>query len=93
MLQLYNRQRSDTFIFMTRPPEKSGVDVIASIALQKISDHVRRVCVVIVCGLLFRQQYSQQCGRLQRAPVTTLEIHVVSNRDRIGHQAFDLRFD
>ncbi|THH29680.1 hypothetical protein EUX98_g4493 [Antrodiella citrinella] len=75
-LQLYNRQRSDTFIFMTRPPERSGQDIITSIALQKISDHVRR-----------------QCGRLQRAPVITIEIHVVSNRDRVGHQAFDLRFD
>ncbi|KAH8088982.1 RNA dependent RNA polymerase-domain-containing protein [Cristinia sonorae] len=75
-LQLYNKQRGDTFIFMTRPPEKSGADIIASIALQKISDHVRR-----------------QCGRLQRTPVVTLEIHVVSNRDRIGQQAFDLRFE
>ena len=79
---------------MTRPPEKSGVDIIASIALQKISDHVRRV------GTPFRPFTrsrltcdQQQCGRLQRAPVTTLEIHVVSNRDRIGHQAFDLRFE
>ncbi len=35
----------------------------------------------------------QQCGRVRRAPVVRLEIHVVSNRDRVGHQAFDLRFD
>ncbi|TCD62010.1 hypothetical protein EIP91_007628 [Steccherinum ochraceum] len=78
-LQLYNKQRSDTVIFMTRPPQRSDsceADIITSVALQKISGHVR-----------------QQCGRVQRTPVVTLEIHVVSNRDRIGHQAFDLRFE
>lgn len=42
-LQLYIGQRADTFIFMTRPPEQSGVDIITSIALQKISGHVRQV--------------------------------------------------
>ncbi|KAG8722964.1 hypothetical protein FRC09_005366, partial [Ceratobasidium sp. 395] len=31
-------------------------------------------------------------GRIQKAPVQTLEIHVVSNRDRIAQEFFDLRF-
>ncbi|KAI0782921.1 RNA-directed RNA polymerase [Abortiporus biennis] len=74
--QLYNHQRGDTFIFITRPPAKSGVDIITSIALQKISAHVLK-----------------QCGRVNRTPVTDIEIHVVSNRDRVGHQMFDLRFE
>ncbi|KIK70231.1 hypothetical protein GYMLUDRAFT_150630 [Collybiopsis luxurians FD-317 M1] len=35
----------------------------------------------------------KQMGRVNRTPVATMEIHVVSNRDRIAHQLFDLRFD
>ncbi|KAI0077242.1 RNA-directed RNA polymerase [Panus rudis PR-1116 ss-1] len=79
-MELYNNQRSDTFIFLTRPPTRpppqSQHDLTISIALQKISAHVQR-----------------QCGRLNRTPVVTIEIHVVSNRDRVGHQTFDLRFE
>ncbi|KAF9809306.1 hypothetical protein IEO21_07455 [Rhodonia placenta] len=75
-LQLYDKTRANTFIFMVRPPEKSGSDVVTSIALQKISARVQR-----------------QCGRVNRTPITSLEIHVVSNRDRVAHQAFDLRFE
>lgn len=35
----------------------------------------------------------QQLGRLNRAPVIDIEIHVVSNRDRVAHQLFDLWFE
>lgn len=42
-LQLYDKTRANTFIFMVRPPEKSGSDVVTSIALQKISARVQRV--------------------------------------------------
>ncbi|KAE9396457.1 RdRP-domain-containing protein [Gymnopus androsaceus JB14] len=35
----------------------------------------------------------KQMGRVNRTPVMSIEIHVVSNRDRIAHQLFDLRFD
>ncbi|KAI0915379.1 hypothetical protein AcV5_003869 [Taiwanofungus camphoratus] len=76
VMQLYNQKRGDTFIFVQRPPEKSGSDVVTSIALQKISTRVQK-----------------QCGRVQRTPVIAIEIHVVSNRDRVAHQAFDLRFE
>ncbi|EKM53816.1 uncharacterized protein PHACADRAFT_125775, partial [Phanerochaete carnosa HHB-10118-sp] len=75
-LQLFNRQRANTFIFLTRPPEKSGADIITSIALQNFSRFVQ-----------------QQYGRMNRTPVTSIEIHVVSNRDRVAHQLFDLRFE
>ncbi|KAG8715390.1 hypothetical protein FRC08_010636 [Ceratobasidium sp. 394] len=34
----------------------------------------------------------RQIGRIQKAPVETIEIHVVSNRDRVGQEFFDLRF-
>lgn len=43
IFQLFDKQRANSFVFMTRPPAKSGVDIITSIALQKISDHVRQV--------------------------------------------------
>lgn len=42
-LQLYNKHRGDTFIFMTKPPAASGAEVAVSIALQKISAPVQRV--------------------------------------------------
>lgn len=41
--QLYNRQRGNTFIFMTRPAEKSGQDIVTSIALQNFSRFVQQV--------------------------------------------------
>ncbi|RPD58073.1 hypothetical protein L227DRAFT_485948, partial [Lentinus tigrinus ALCF2SS1-6] len=69
VLQLFDKKRANSFIFMTRPPAASGVDVVTSIALDKISQRVQ-----------------QQCGRVFRSPVVTLEIHVVSCRDRIAHQ-------
>ena len=43
ILQLFEKQRSNSFVFMTRPPAASGADVITSIALQKISAPVQRV--------------------------------------------------
>ncbi len=30
---------------------------------------------------------------MSRTPVTDIEIHVVSNRDRVAQEIFDLRFD
>jgi hypothetical protein len=41
LFQLYNKQKADTFVFINRPP---GADVAISIALQKISATVQRVC-------------------------------------------------
>ncbi|KAI0268684.1 RdRP-domain-containing protein [Gloeopeniophorella convolvens] len=35
----------------------------------------------------------RQMGRVNRTPVVAVEIHVVSNRDRVAHQLFDLRFE
>ncbi|KIJ58833.1 hypothetical protein HYDPIDRAFT_101927 [Hydnomerulius pinastri MD-312] len=75
-LQLYNKNKGDTFVFISRPPRASEQDVVTSIALQKISPRVQ-----------------QQLGRLNRAPVNMLEIHVISNRDRVAHQLFDMYFE
>jgi hypothetical protein len=47
ILQLYEKHRANTFIFLTRPPLKSGAFVTASIALQKISSRVQRVCTLL----------------------------------------------
>jgi hypothetical protein len=44
VLQLYEKQRGNTFIFLTRPAPASGGFVAASIALQKISSRVQKVC-------------------------------------------------
>ncbi|KZT10828.1 RdRP-domain-containing protein [Laetiporus sulphureus 93-53] len=76
LMQLYDQQRGNTFIFVNRPPIKSDVDIVTSIALQKISGRVQK-----------------QCGRIYRTPVVAIEIHVVSNRDRVACQAFDLRYE
>ena len=43
IFEVFNNQRADTFVFVTRPPAKAGVDVITSVALQKISGNVRKV--------------------------------------------------
>jgi len=42
-LELYNRQRSDTFIFINR---QLGTEVVVSIALQKISSTVQRASLI-----------------------------------------------
>ncbi|EJD42902.1 RNA-directed RNA polymerase [Auricularia subglabra TFB-10046 SS5] len=41
----------------------------------------------------FSREVQRQIGRVNRMPVRDLEIHVISNRDRVAHQAFDLRFE
>jgi hypothetical protein len=42
-LQLYNRHKADSFIFLTRLQEKGGAELGVSIALQKISAGVQKV--------------------------------------------------
>ena len=44
VLQLFDKQRGNSFIFITRPPPASGVDIVTSIALNKISQRVQQVC-------------------------------------------------
>ncbi|KAJ3928984.1 MAG: RNA-directed RNA polymerase [Lentinula lateritia] len=75
-IQLFNKNRANTFIHIRKPPANSDEAFITSIALQQISSRVQK-----------------QVGRVNRTPVVSIEIHVVSNRDRIAHQLFDLRFD
>ncbi|KAG6331888.1 hypothetical protein ID866_7202 [Astraeus odoratus] len=41
-LQLYNKNKRDTFVFISRPLKETGQDVITSIALQKISSRVQK---------------------------------------------------
>ncbi|KAJ8087712.1 hypothetical protein PM082_006548 [Marasmius tenuissimus] len=76
VLQLYDKLRANTFVFLTKPPKASGAELTTSIALQKFSARVQK-----------------QLGRLNRQPVVGIEIHVVSNRDRVSHQLFDLWFE
>lgn len=92
IMQLFNGQRANSFIFVTRPPLQSGAEIITSIALQNISRSVQQVRDVGLLVLTSLMRQIQQMGRILRTPVTAIEIHVVSNRDRIAHQLFDLRF-
>ena len=53
IVQLFEKQRSNTFVFINRPPAASGADVIMSIALQKISVPVQRVgwlSMMVLCS-------------------------------------------
>ena len=93
-LELYNKQRGDTFIYINRPVATSGAEVSTSIALQKISSRVQKVRVAVFHQDQFLSHDSaQQLGRLNRALVVGIELHVVSNRDRVAHQLFDLYFE
>lgn len=87
--QLYNKNTGDTFVFISR-----GAQV--SIALRKISATVQRVSIERLYVTYDEAQYFsfyQQLGRLLRQEIANIEIHVVSNRDRVAHQLFDLWFD
>jgi hypothetical protein len=94
-MQIFNGQRANSFIHLRKPPTNSGEDFITSIALQQISQRVQKVrpCDWPVCNRRWlNTRAPQQMGRIWRQPVVAIEIHVVSNRDRVAHQLFDLRF-
>jgi hypothetical protein len=91
--QLYNKNRSDTFVFINRPPAMSDAKVTTSIALQKISQRVQKVCPTVSITKHLSQLYAQQIGRVNKTAVAAIELHVVSNRDRVAHQLFDLWFE
>lgn len=44
-MQLFNRQRANSFVFVARPPVESGADIVTSVALQNISRSVQLVCL------------------------------------------------
>ena len=50
VLQLFDKKRANSFVFMTRPPAESGADIVTSIALQKISGHVLQVGTKLLCN-------------------------------------------
>ena len=43
VMQLFDKQRQNSFVFMIRPPAASGTDIVTSIALNKISHRVQQV--------------------------------------------------
>jgi hypothetical protein len=90
IFQLYNKHVGDSFVFLTR--ESVNKPLAASIALQKISARVQRVSRVSLGGT-YPLSILQQIGRIRRESVTAVEMHVVSNRDRVAHQLFDLWFE
>ncbi|TFK70694.1 RNA-directed RNA polymerase [Pluteus cervinus] len=103
-LQLYNKQIADTFIFLTRgakkPEPTKGIrgtsgprNVMAKANANGGNLLVQETEMVISIALQkISQTVQRQVGRMNRTPVTAIEIHVVSNRDRIAHQLFDLWF-
>ena len=98
-LQLYNKFIRDTFIFINRSPSTLSSEVTTSIALQKISGTVQQVCFLLHTNRHLLTYVTlpwitmQQLGRVNKTPVLAIEIHVVSNRDRVAHQLFDLWFE
>lgn len=92
-VQLFNLQRANTFIHLRKPPVNSGEEIIVSIALQQISQRVQKVLPDVVRRCIDADALPQQVGRVNRTPVVGIEIHVVSNRDRVAHELFDLRFE
>jgi len=93
-LQLYNKNIADTFVFINRPSAALGIDVSTSIALQKISATVMKVRTNPGFCVRFAKLIStQQLGRVNKAPAIAIELHVVSNRDQVAHQLFDLWFE
>jgi hypothetical protein len=47
-LELYNKHRRDTFVYIKRPTATSDAEVSVSIALQKISSRVQQVCIGVL---------------------------------------------
>ena len=96
IFQLYNRRPADSFVYLQRRPKKNSTgewEVAASVALQKISDRVRKVSGFVLFKRSSFLMTAQQVGRVLKTPVMTVEMHVVSNRDRVAHQLFDLWFE
>lgn len=91
--QLYNKHVRDTFVFINRPPRQSTSEIATSIALQKISTTVQRVRIDSTSYVHALTYTNQQIGRINKTAVTAIELHVVSNRDRVAHQLFDLWFE
>ena len=74
--QLFNVKRSNTFIWFG----KTQANVQNSLGL--ISIALNRFGENVVANI----------GRLQKKPIRTIEIYVISNRDRVGHDILDISF-
>ncbi|THH07660.1 hypothetical protein EW145_g3223 [Phellinidium pouzarii] len=77
LFQLYNKQRGDTFIFLGARRVHSCDEEI----------------ITSIALQKISQRVQKQIGRINKTQVTAIEIHVVSNRDRVSQRIFDLRFD
>ncbi|KAH7343653.1 RNA dependent RNA polymerase-domain-containing protein [Rhizoctonia solani] len=62
------------------------------IFLQFATEHSRKDVNASIALQKISDRVQRQIGRVQKAQVETIEIHVVSNRDRIAQEYFDLRF-
>jgi hypothetical protein len=56
-LELYNKNRSDTFVYISRPVATSGAEVSASIALQKISPRIQKVRLTIFSQIISHLEF------------------------------------
>ncbi|KAG9103719.1 hypothetical protein FRC06_008576 [Ceratobasidium sp. 370] len=62
------------------------------IFLNFATQHSRRDVNASIALAKISDDVRRQIGRIQKTPVQTIEIHVVSNRDRVAQEFFDLRF-
>ncbi|KEP53488.1 RNA-dependent RNA polymerase [Rhizoctonia solani 123E] len=62
------------------------------IFLQFATEHSEKDVNASIALQKISDRVSRQIGRVQKAKVDTIEIHVVSNRDRVAQEFFDLRF-
>ncbi|CAE7099567.1 unnamed protein product [Rhizoctonia solani] len=62
------------------------------IFLQFATEYSRKDVNASIALQKISDRVSRQIGRVQKAQVDTIEIHVVSNRDKVAQEFFDLRF-
>ncbi|CAE6538465.1 unnamed protein product [Rhizoctonia solani] len=62
------------------------------IFLQFATEYSRKDINASIALQKISDRVSKQIGRIQKTQVETIEIHVISNRDRVAQQHFDLRF-
>ncbi|KAJ7598370.1 RNA-directed RNA polymerase [Mycena floridula] len=77
IFQLYDRNLGNSFVYLQR---------------RQLHGEETGVAASIALQKL-SARVSKQVGRVFKTSVTAVEIHVVSNRDRLAHQLFDMWYD
>jgi len=76
VFQLFNNERRNTFIWLSKPQNR------AQGQLGAVSINLDR----------FGNEVKTNVGRINKTALRSVEIYVISNRDRVGHQLLDLSY-